>query len=341
MAIYLSNRDGNGKTNEEGHYRLQTRVFDGFNLLTNDLKVVETSPLSLGVQVSVGDYRLESGAGYSYTGWLDAPEPVTISTADPANPRISSIVLYVDKGAVTSASPPNNPGITKAISVDGTPDPAPLAPSSSVIQTAVGAGNPYYVLADVLVGTAATQVTNSNITDRRTQLRLLDSIVDETAIADGSVTFNKLGASALINTARLIDASVTTPKIADKAVTAVKIADNTITPAQIEVQQAWQVPTLQNGWVNYGDGWASAGYYKDSLGIVHLRGLVKGGTAAAAIFTLPVGYRIGQNSHGYTVSSTATYFMGSYQIMANGAVMHRHGDNGYFSLDHITFKAEG
>lgn len=177
MTVYLSNRDGNGKTNEEGHYRLQTRVFSGFNLLQDDLKVTQNSPLGLSVLVSAGDYRLETSAGYSYTGWLDAAQAVTIPTANASNPRISSIVIYIDKTATTTASPPNNPGIAKIIAVQGTAAATPLAPSASAVQSAVGAGNPYYVIANVTVGTAATQVTNSNITDLRQKMQLVGDIL--------------------------------------------------------------------------------------------------------------------------------------------------------------------
>lgn len=217
MAIYLSNRDGNGKTNEEGHYRLQTRIFEGFNLFQDDLKVVEESPLSMAVEVSVGDYRLETAAGYSYTGWIDTPTTVSIDTADPANPRITSIVLYVDKGAATSASPPNNPGITKLMAVNGTPAGSPSAPSGSAIQSAVGAGNPYYVLATVLVGAAVTQITNSNITDLRVKMKLEDGLVGTNALQDLSVTQAKLANAQIIDTARLVDLAVTNAKVANNS----------------------------------------------------------------------------------------------------------------------------
>ncbi len=56
-------------------------------------------------------------------------------------------------------------------------------------------------------------------------------------------------------------------------------------------QEAWQTPTLTNGWVNYGSFYTPSGYFKDKNGIVHLRGQVKSGTMSQAIFTLPTGYR--------------------------------------------------
>ncbi len=53
----------------------------------------------------------------------------------------------------------------------------------------------------------------------------------------------------------------------------------------------WIAPSLSNSWVNYGGSYSTAGYYKDPLGIVHIRGMVKDGTADTAVFTLPAGYR--------------------------------------------------
>jgi hypothetical protein len=49
-------------------------------------------------------------------------------------------------------------------------------------------------------------------------------------------------------------------------------------------------PPFQNGWVNYGNGYSHAGFFKDALGIVHLKGTLFGGNGTTA-FTLPKGYR--------------------------------------------------
>lgn len=54
-------------------------------------------------------------------------------------------------------------------------------------------------------------------------------------------------------------------------------------------QEAWNTPTLLNSYTAP----RSIGYFKDSLGIVHLRGTATGGSADT-IFTLPVGYRPSQ-----------------------------------------------
>jgi hypothetical protein len=212
MTLYLSNRDGNGKTNEEGHYKFPVNVFTGTVLASGDLLVTQQSPLALGVSVASGQFKiLDSSGSYSFTGWNNASTPVTISTADPANPRITSIVLYVDKNATTSASPPNNPGIVKLMAVNGTAAAVPSAPNSTVIQTAITAGNPYIVLANVTVAAGATQVTNANISDQRVQVTLNDNTVSNTSLQDNSVSTSKMQSNS-VTTAKVADTQITTRK---------------------------------------------------------------------------------------------------------------------------------
>ncbi|WP_424097829.1 hypothetical protein [Moorena producens] len=100
-------------------------------------------------------------------------------------------------------------------------------------------------------------------------------------------------------------------------------------------QENWQTPTLQNGWVNFGRPYNNAGYFKDSLGIVHLKGLVKNGTANT-IFTLPAGYRPAARE----LHSVATYnnAMGRVDIAPDGRVERVTGSTLWISLDGITFR---
>jgi len=55
-------------------------------------------------------------------------------------------------------------------------------------------------------------------------------------------------------------------------------------------QQAWQTALLNapNYWVEVGLPYNPAGYFKDSMGVVHLRGSINGGLNE--IFALPTGY---------------------------------------------------
>lgn len=223
MTVYLSNRDGNGKTSEEGHYRLQTQVLTGDVLGSTSLQVTQNSPAAMNVLILPGDFKIYTGANYSYTGWNTANVTLTISTADLSNPRITTVVAYVDKSASTSASPPNNPGIIKVKAVDGTPGAIPVAPSGATIQSSVGAANPYIVLADVRVNAAVTSILTANITDRRTQLNIADNMIRTESLRDSSVS-----------TSKILDSAVTTAKIADTNVTSAKLATSSVTSTKLD-----------------------------------------------------------------------------------------------------------
>ena len=98
---------------------------------------------------------------------------------------------------------------------------------------------------------------------------------------------------------------------------------------------AWQTPTLLNGWVNYGSVYGPARYYRDSIGIVHLNGLVKDGTADT-IFILPAGYRPEYEELQVTIANNV---IARCSISTAGAVGRTLGSNLWFSLNGITFRA--
>lgn len=227
MTLYLSNRDGNGKTSEEGHYKFQTSVWAGAVLGATAFQVTQNSPLGRNVVVGAGQIKIDTSLDYAYTGWNTSPVVIAITTADPANPRISTIVAYVDKGATTSASPPNNPGIIKLMSVDGSPNAVPVAPNAGTIQSAVGAGNPYVILADVRTNAGATQIVTANITDRRSRVTLGTDLIGTSSVLDGAITTPKL-ADTSVSTAKLANLAATTAKLADGAVTTPKFRPTVI-----------------------------------------------------------------------------------------------------------------
>lgn len=97
----------------------------------------------------------------------------------------------------------------------------------------------------------------------------------------------------------------------------------------------WTAVIFQNGWVNYAPPYATAGYRKDSNGIVHIRGLVKSGAIGTPIFTLPPGYR-SPFEQGYACVSQPNAFC-RVDVKLDGAVIPQSGNNGYVFLDVITF----
>jgi hypothetical protein len=60
---------------------------------------------------------------------------------------------------------------------------------------------------------------------------------------------------------------------------------------------------FQNSWVNVSASDARLNYWKDSLGICHVQGRIKSGSAAA-IFTLPPGYRPTETEYGVCITNS-------------------------------------
>ena len=93
---------------------------------------------------------------------------------------------------------------------------------------------------------------------------------------------------------------------------------------------------FQNSWVNFGGTNASLSYYKDSLGIVHLKGTVKSGTVGTTIFTLPAGYRP-QEAEIFVCSNNGAF--GLTTVNPDGTVVQSGGaSNVYHTLSGITFR---
>jgi hypothetical protein len=52
-------------------------------------------------------------------------------------------------------------------------------------------------------------------------------------------------------------------------------------------EERWRAATLLNSWANYGGFYREAGYMRDAVGTVHLRGCIKSGSTGTTAFTLP------------------------------------------------------
>lgn len=113
---------------------------------------------------------------------------------------------------------------------------------------------------------------------------------------------------------------------------------------------AWQTPTLLNSWVNYGGAFADAAYRSEPGGVVRLRGLVKDGTAAAVIFTLPAAFRPantlvfivpGRTSGGTFDSARIDVQSDGDVIGSTSAAITPGGTGAWLSLSDITFHADG
>jgi hypothetical protein len=138
------------------------------------------------------------------------------------------------------------------------------------------------------------------------------------------------------------------------------IADGAVAPAMLAPAEGWHEAhfLLAEDWADYGAPYSSISYFKDQLGIVHLRGVAKnalkgiglgggcyreeeeGPSSPGVLFRLPVGYRpaseevfADDNSEGF----------GRIDVTPSGIVcsVTTTPAAGFATLDGIAFKAEG
>ena len=108
------------------------------------------------------------------------------------------------------------------------------------------------------------------------------------------------------------------------------------TESWTEVGSGGGAPGFQNGWGNWSVNWSSCAFFKDLSGVVHLKGVVSGGSpVSGTIYTLPAGYRPPKNA-AFAVSNNAAF--GEVTVLANGNVALSAGVNTYVTLDGITFR---
>ena len=100
-------------------------------------------------------------------------------------------------------------------------------------------------------------------------------------------------------------------------------------------------PTLLNSFSNFGNSYATAAFYKDKMGVVHLRGVVTRGANhnGISVFVLPAGYR--PSTSGKLLFTTqAASGMSRIDILPDGNVVVTAGSTGWIGLDGITFRAD-
>jgi hypothetical protein len=148
--------------------------------VANDSSLAVSAGSGMNVTIAIGNGLISTGTGFARRIATDAVNTVSLAAASTANPRIDAIVAYIDNAvAPTTNVVDNTNGILKFKSVAGSPAATPSAPTAAAIQSSVGAGNPYMVLAYVAVAQSATAV--GTITDVRKiagNARLVMSTVD-------------------------------------------------------------------------------------------------------------------------------------------------------------------
>lgn len=94
----------------------------------------------------------------------------------------------------------------------------------------------------------------------------------------------------------------------------------------------WTAPAFTGGWTNYGaGGFLNAAYKRDTMGMVHMRGAIAGGTIGSAAFTLPAGSR---------PPGTQRFYVGTLvDINTSGVVTPVSGGTTLIDLSGIHFEA--
>ena len=126
-------------------------------LSSSDLAVTQNSPTGMSVLVAlgwaniIGTFQSNMGA---YQAYNDASTALTITAANPSNPRIDLVCITVSDAYYTGALNTVSFNV-----VAGTPAVSPVVPATPTNSIA---------LARVAVAAGATSITNANITDLRT-----------------------------------------------------------------------------------------------------------------------------------------------------------------------------
>jgi hypothetical protein len=104
-------------------------------------------------------------------------------------------------------------------------------------------------------------------------------------------------------------------------------------------------PAFQNGWSNYdasathdGATWQHAAYRKDSFGVVHLRGLVKGGVIGQPIFTLSFTYCPWYYHAFPVISNNALARITVQYVQPTCGVYADFGSNAWISLEGVSYQ---
>lgn len=198
MANKVYNLNG-GLYSGDAFTAFETRIASSNNgsivASPSDLKVSAGSGMNVTVSTGAGIIGNGTLSGVRFA--IDSPVTVAINAASTANPRMDSVVAYIDKSVSASTSVVDNTdlGIVKFKSVAGTPASAPTAPSTATIQSSIGAGNPYMILANVTVPKSSTAASSFTITDMRvtpTSAIITDNSITTKKLANKSVTSAKV-----------------------------------------------------------------------------------------------------------------------------------------------------
>lgn len=164
--------------------------------VANGMEVVAGS----GMNVTVKSGTASVGKDPSYDINITGTESVSVGAASPSNPMNALIVAYVDRDVAGSTAVTDNTNdVFKLKAVSGAAAATPSDPTTSAIQAAIGAANPFIVLARVRKQAGATSVTAGDIVDLRKMITLRSGrINDSNIIDDSTIQSQNLDSSSLL-----------------------------------------------------------------------------------------------------------------------------------------------
>lgn len=159
MTTFTSNIDGNSLTSESGHLRfmletLSGNILQGFQVLS--------SINSNEVIITKGDLRIDVN-DYWYTVFNDEDMTFGINAPNLTLDRVDRLVVYVDRQIENNPTDINFAGTPKLMVVSGIATSNPLPPNDSVVDNAVGRGNPWIEIAKLTIKAGISVINQNNI----------------------------------------------------------------------------------------------------------------------------------------------------------------------------------
>lgn len=233
----------------------------------------------------------------------DAIETVTITAANATYPRVDSVVVYIDSAVQpTTAVIDNVNGILKFAAVAGTPAASPTAPTESMIQAAIGAGNRYMVLADVKVPNGATSMNTATFTDRRK----VATMVDGNNIAKKAVKADNIDFTTMPGNKYSMDEQDTGQKWIDGRVIYRKVVRGTV-----NMTGGYNTSSLPHGIQGLTNRWELINYH----GNMRLSGVLSNNPAKQALPYIEGTHQSGITSIDQTnITISGSYSWGSSEV---------------------------
>lgn len=153
-----------GKHSDAAYAAFENRLYGSCK--ASAASFVVSAGSGMNANIAAGDGLISTGTSSARRIQSTATESVAVAAASASFNRIDSVVAYIDNGVTPSTGVVDNTNdVLKFASVAGTAAATPTAPSGATIQAAIGSGNPYMILANVLVPQSAANLSGATFTN--------------------------------------------------------------------------------------------------------------------------------------------------------------------------------